>query len=90
MSFDRKSRHAASIPYAARDRAGREVVVVPPAEPPAQALAGWHPRTQGQRLDHLAARYLGDPAGYWRIAELADAMLPAALAESDRLPIPRK
>jgi hypothetical protein len=56
-----------------------EVVSVP--DRPDQPLLGLHVLRQGERLDHLAARYLDDPAGFWRIAEINGAMLPDALLE---------
>lgn len=55
-----------------------------------ETLRGHHLRTQGQRLDHLAARYLGDPTAWRRICELNDVMLPEALSEVDEIAIPRK
>jgi len=64
--------------------------VVPVPDKPVQAPLGLHRRVQGQRLDHLAFHYLDDPAGFWRICELADAMLPDALAEVRDVPIPAK
>lgn len=88
--FDDKSRYASVAPTYAVDRRGRVVEIVPPPERPVQALAGYHLRRQGERLDHLAAHYLGDPAGYWRIAEANDAMLPDALAEAREVAIPGK
>lgn len=88
--FDAKSRYAGLVPYPVRDRRGRSVMVVPTPEAPAEALLGYHRRHQGERLDHLAAAYLGDGAGFWRICELADVMVPDALAEARELPIPPK
>jgi nucleoid-associated protein YgaU len=38
-----------------------------------------HVVTEGERLDHLAARYLGDPEQYWRICDGNNAMQPEAL-----------
>jgi len=79
--FDTQSRYATVERYIVTDRRGRqvEVVTVPPS--PDQPLLGVHVLRQGERLDHLAARYLDDPAGYWRIAERNDVMLPDALLE---------
>ena len=51
---------------------------------------GFHLLKQGERLDLLAARYLNDPAGYWRIAEQNDVMLPEALTEAREIEIPVK
>ena len=39
-------------------------------------------------LDHLAAKYLSDAAGYWRIAERNDAVLPESLSEAREIEIP--
>ena len=88
--FDAKSRYAQLQPYSVVDRRGRAVAVVPVPDKPVQAPLGLHRRVQGQRLDHLAFHYLDDPAGFWRICELADAMLPDALAEVRDVPIPAK
>ena len=88
--FDVKSRYAGLTPYPVRDHRGRELMVVPTPSAPADVLLGYHRRHQGERLDHLAAAYLGDGAASWRICELADVMLPDALAEAREIPIPPK
>ena len=89
--FDPKSRYAR---YARRvtaiDRRGRVVAAVSPAELPAQAELGRHRLRQGQRLDHLAAHYLGDPAGFWRIAELEDAFSTEAALDAPLVRIPTR
>jgi hypothetical protein len=87
--FDPKSRYARyAETYEGEDRRGRAVAALTPAEPPEQPLLGEHLRKQGQRLDHLANFYLTDPSGYWRLAEINDAVLPDALAEVRSLKIP--
>jgi hypothetical protein len=88
--FEKSSRYANVEPYLVTDRRGRSVQVVPPAPAPLTGLLGYHLRKQGQRLDHLAARYLGDATRSYRIAELADVMHPDAVAEASEIPIPRK
>lgn len=88
--FDNKSRYVRLPTYPVHDRRGRAIMVVPTPEAPGEALLGYHRRHQGERLDHLASAYLGDGAGYWRICELADVMLPDALAEAREIPIPPK
>jgi hypothetical protein len=40
-----------------------------------------HVVTAGERLDHLAARYLNDPEAFWRIADANAAMRPEELTE---------
>jgi hypothetical protein len=86
--FDPRSRYAGLATFVVRDSRGRSVEVVPPAPAPAQALRGRHIRRQGERPDHLAAFYLGDAAGYWRLAEMNDAMTAEALSERPELDIP--
>jgi len=47
-----------------------------------------HTVQPGERLDHLAARYAGDPAQFWRLCEATDALRPAGLElPGTRLPI---
>lgn len=88
--FEKDSRYATATPYLVKDRRGRSVEVVPAPPAPAPSLLGYHSRKQGQRLDHLAAKYLGEATRWWLIAELASAMHPDALAEADEVPIPKK
>jgi len=38
-----------------------------------------HVVTSGERLDSLAARYLGDPEQFWRLADANNAMRPEEL-----------
>jgi hypothetical protein len=88
--FDPKSRYARVTPYVVRDRRGRAVPVVSAPAPPEDALLGIHVLKEGERIDHLAARYLNDPAGFWRIAERNDVMLAEALSELREIEIPQK
>ena len=88
--FDAKSRYAHLTPYPVVDRRGRMIMVVPVPDAPREPLIGYHRRHQGERIDHLAAAYVGQGPDYWRICELADVMLPDALAEAREVPIPPK
>ena len=88
--FDEKSRYVKLEGYTVKDRRGRTVVVVPVPDAPNEVLLGIHIMRQGQRIDHLAWKYLDDPAGFWRICELNDVMLPEALTEAREVEIPRK
>lgn len=88
--FDSKSRYYKQTTAKVKDHRGRTVTVVPVPEPPEETLLGYHLRRQGQRLDHLATKYLDDEAGFWRICELNDVMLPEALSEADEIAIPQK
>lgn len=88
--FDEKSRYAGIQTVLAKDARGRTVEMVPPAPAPEQELRGRHLRRQGERADHLAAYYLNDAAGYWRIAEINDAMTAEVLSELCEVQIPAK
>lgn len=88
--FDSKSRYHQLRTYEVTDHRGRKVVVTPSAPASAEVELGTHLRAQGQRLDHLAAKYLNDPAGFWRICELNRVMWPDALAEAREVRIPRQ
>lgn len=86
--FDPKSRYIRSAAYTVTDRRGRLVVAT--AAPPREArpTLGTHLRREGERLDHLAARYLQDPAGFWRIADHNGVMIVEALSEALEIEIP--
>src|SRR5262245_29056175 len=53
---------------------------VPPPED--FALLSEHRVVAGDRLDNLAARYIGDPQQYWRICDANRAMRPDELTET--------
>ncbi|MEP6899857.1 MAG: LysM domain-containing protein [Rhodanobacter sp.] len=40
------------------------------------ALLQWHRVMQGERLDNIAARYLGDPEQFWRLCDANRALRP--------------
>jgi hypothetical protein len=52
------------------------------------ALAGFHRRVFGDRLDLLAARYLKDPTFFWKICDSNNSPAPDALAGADLVGIP--
>jgi len=88
--FDPNSRYVNPplTPYSVKDFRGRDVFVLPMPEPFIEVSVGRHAMKASQRLDHLAAGYLNDPNGFWRIAELNDAVLPDALIEQQLIEIP--
>jgi nucleoid-associated protein YgaU len=45
------------------------------------ALLQWYTVTQGERLDNITARVLGDPEQYWRICDANGAMRPEDLTD---------
>jgi hypothetical protein len=89
-AYDEKSRYAKLPPFAVKDRRGRTVQATPPAPPPTAQLLGIHALREGERLDHLAAKYLANPAGFWQIAEINDAMHPEQITERREIDVPRK
>ena len=86
--FDDKSRYAKVTPVHLVDARGREVEATPPAPRPKQTLRGIHARRQNERSDHLSALYVADAAGYWRLAEINDAMTAEVLSEMRQIAIP--
>lgn len=88
MLFDPKSRYAQLEAYEVKDHRGRTVKVLPVPDAPGETSIGIHLRLQGQRLDHLAQKYLDNPAGFWRICELNDAMQAEMLSEAQEIEIP--
>ena len=67
----------------------RETVVATRLPVRERAAAGAvHPRTQGQRLDHVASHYLADATAFWQLCDASDAVAPDALAARDDVEIP--
>lgn len=52
-----------------------------------------HTVTQGERLDNVTARYLGDPEQFWQLADANNAMHPddltAEIGRRLRVPLPQ-
>jgi hypothetical protein len=46
------------------------------------ALLQEHAIVEGERLDNIAAQYLGDPEQFWRICDANSAMRPEELTEA--------
>ena len=88
--FTDKSRYKNVTQYEVVDHRGRTVKVVARPNAPQQSNKGYHLLKQGQRTDHLASLYLNDPAGFWRITEANNSMLPESLSEQSEIAIPNK
>lgn len=52
--------------------------------PADHALLAQHTVEPGERLDHLAERYLGDATQFWRICDAAGVLRPAELEQPGR------
>jgi hypothetical protein len=52
-----------------------------------------HEVTQGERLDNITARYLGDPEQFWRLCDANNAMHPnevtAEIGRRIKIPLPQ-
>ena len=82
--FDPSSRYASLEILTRKGPDGREVRYVsrrflPPPAP--GTVIREHVVTEGERLDHLSARYLGDPELFWQLADVNNAMRAEALTE---------
>jgi hypothetical protein len=51
-------------------------------------VMGYARRQPGQRLDAIAARYLGDATAFWRLCDANNSVVPDALAARDLVGIP--
>ena len=51
--------------------------------PQTLVLQQWYTVTQGDRLDNIAARFVGDPEQFWRICDANAALRPEALTETE-------
>ena len=78
----------ASVGVEDGDGGEREVAYLRTRTPGPEAGSGappiaWHRVGPDDRLDLLAARYLGDPAAFWRICDANLALDPDALVGPD-------
>lgn len=88
--FIKKSRYAKQEIHHVTDSRNRLVPVVLPPDKPVQTFLGFHVLKQGQRLDHMAYKYLQDNQGFWRIAEFNNVMHAEQLTEKAEIAIPKE
>ena len=82
--FDPGSRYTSLEILTRTGRDGREITYVARRFVPAPApgtVIHEHVVTEGERLDHITARYLGDPELFWQIADVNNARRAEALVE---------
>lgn len=90
--FDPTSRYfkiaTATISVPDRDDGTREIRyvkrrIVPPGEGMTTLVE--HTVTQGERLDLITARYLGDPTQFWRVCDANNVLQPEEMEETGRV-----
>jgi len=87
--FASNSRYYGLVTYTVAMPDGSTVTATRLPLPDPLALAGYHRRVVGDRLDLLAARYLKDPTLFWRICDSNNAPSSDALNARDLVGIPR-
>jgi hypothetical protein len=86
--FFPNSRYVNAGSYAI-ERRGVSVLVTRFAVRPRPAVRGFHRRTETQRLDLIAAHYLGDATAGWRLCDASGTLAPDALGARDLVAIPK-
>jgi hypothetical protein len=87
--FGANSRYAQQQTYPVTLADGRVVTAVRLPLPQSLPLTGYHPRSQGDRLDLLAARYLKDATFFWWLCDANNAPAADALAARPLIGIPK-
>jgi hypothetical protein len=87
--FSANSRYAKMQTYTITMPDGTQVTATRLPLPDTTPPAGYHPRQQGERLDLLAARYLGDATLFWRLCDANNTPVADALAARDLVGIPQ-
>jgi hypothetical protein len=82
------SRYANSPQYVVQCADGSTVQAVQLPAPGPQLVRGWYRRTGADRLDQIAARFLGDATMFWRLCDASGAVVPDALAAHDLVGVP--
>lgn len=88
--FSPTSRYLNAGTYTVRTSTGTSVIVSRLPVRSSPSLRGFHTRTEGQRLDGIAAHYLADATRFWRLCDAGDAVAPDALAARDSIAVPAK
>ena len=82
------SRYATAPQYSLTLPTGAVVRAVKPPAPGSPSVLGYYRRQPGDRLDQIAARFLGDATQFWRICDADGAMVPDALAARPLVGVP--
>jgi hypothetical protein len=87
--FSAGSRYQKQPTFTAQ-RHGVSVTAVRPRFPAAARPIGYHRQSPEERLDVLAARYLDDPTGFWKICDANNTLAPTSAVIPGLLAIPAK
>lgn len=82
------SRYETAGTYTTTKPDGTSVTAIRLPVRPAPPSRGSHPRTDGQRLDLIAAHYLSDATASWRLCDASGAISPDALGARAFVAIP--
>jgi hypothetical protein len=88
LLFASDSRYASQPTCTVTRQDGSQVTAVVPPLPSPAPLAGYAQPSGRERLDLLAAQYLNEPAGFWRLCDSNNSMLAGALAARALIGIP--
>jgi hypothetical protein len=86
--FPPASRYAKAATFEARLPNGTVVTALVLPAPRSPRPIGYHPRAVGDRLDLIAAKYLNDPTGFWRLCDANDSLVPGALERRALIGVP--
>jgi hypothetical protein len=86
--FTAESRYADAGTYRVTLADGTTVTVTRTPRPSTQRPVGWYRRSDDERLDVIAYRFLDDATKAWVLCDANDAMSPDALAAHERIGIP--
>ena len=86
--FSANSRYSGLATYTVVLSDGRTVTATTLPVARRGPVLGYHPRVEGDRLDLLAARYLKEPTGFWRLCDADDGFSPDGLAARPLIGIP--
>jgi hypothetical protein len=86
--FTKGSRYEKAGTATAAKLDGTLVAVTRIPLPTSLSLIGFHRQREGNRLDLVAARYLGDATAFWRLCDVNQSVVPDALAARDLIGIP--
>jgi hypothetical protein len=86
--FTKGSRYLNAGTYSVPGPTGATVTVTRLPLPTVRPVRGWHPVTDGQRLDLIAYQYLKDPTAFWMLCDANGTPAPSALAAHPLVAIP--